>query len=104
LGMESAVLAGEALANDRGVFVDQDGHRGSRLSSPSKGEVGAPAPGGGPCCVSQSDRGFSDHLQDAGEILRDIIVPEPKFGHAAAAEPTRTLRIANFVGLMLAAV
>ena len=31
LGMEGAVLAGEALADDLGVLVDEDGHHASFL-------------------------------------------------------------------------
>src|SRR5262249_5625988 len=37
LGMEGAVLAGEALADDLGVLVDEDGHRGCCASTARQG-------------------------------------------------------------------
>src|SRR5262249_53490046 len=50
LGMEGAVLAGEALADDLGVLVDENGHRGcfastarrGRCINPCTGEVAEP--------------------------------------------------------------
>src|SRR5262249_19508441 len=51
LGMEGAVLAGEALADDLGVLVDENGHRGCCASTAQQGrcvnctgEVAEPVP------------------------------------------------------------
>jgi hypothetical protein len=73
---------------------------------PERGEVGAPAPGGGPCESSQFICGFLDFFQDAVEIFGDIIVPESKLSHATATQPNGSPRIVRFLILIcvLAAV
>jgi hypothetical protein len=54
--------------------------------------------------VPQPRRRFQNHFQNAGEILRDIIIPEAKFSHAALAQPSGPPGVANFARLMLATV
>jgi hypothetical protein len=43
-------------------------------------------------------------LQDSIQILRDIVIPEPKLGHAAALQPGGSLHVAIFLDVVLAAV
>jgi hypothetical protein len=79
---------------------------GALLTSPCKGEVGAPAPGGGNAARSEFVSSRFDQFKHAGEILRDIIVPKSKLGHTASTQPSSAPLIPNLLSAfgVLAAV
>src|SRR6266567_5167168 len=68
------------------------------LTSPCKGEVGAPAPGEGPATSSELVGSRQNRLAHARQILRNVVVPKPELGNAAAAQPCAASLVPNLLG------
>src|SRR5581483_10909692 len=87
LGMEGAVLAGEALADDLRVLVDEDGHQAITFPHSSWPNLFRPST---PCRVElKEDVDARDKRGHDGETLRSNVITPPSQPSRSSARRRR---------------